>query len=44
MSSEKLPHQFQRGMICFIENQTLGIDAPEIDHSAIDFQIELSRC
>jgi len=47
---EKLAHQFQRGMLVslgldqHVEDLAFGVDgAPEIEHSAIDFQIDLVK-
>ena len=45
---QELAHQFQRGVLVprgldqHIEDLALGVDGPpEIDHSAVDFQIDL---
>ncbi len=47
---QKLSHQFQRGVLVslgldrHVENLVFGVDgAPQIDHSAIDFQIDLVK-
>jgi hypothetical protein len=48
---QELAHQFQRGALValrlnqHIENLAFSVDSPpKVDHSAVDFQIDPSRC